>query len=262
MKRQVVSSNWRDELSEYVNINNVTPKKAKTSDRASEKVEEKKVNNKVVINPTMSEAFEELGGTIISIEEKLSKEEMEELQNKKDEKEGRKPGKVEENIEMKIQRTMMNLNRLRMIDTRNKTKEKKEQQKEKQKSQKGKEDQEQDVQMQQVKEKLNIDNANMGDVVTDFYKSDAPQFKGKSKKKRRQMAIAAKLEADGKPLKSESAALDYMRSKYKDSLITPSSKPKAPSKKELDRRAANRAANQKSGPMAQDPYKSRAGESD
>ena len=96
MKRQVVSSNWRDELSEYVNINNVTPKKAKTSDRAGEKVEEKKVNNKVVINPTMSEAFEELGGTIISIEEKLSKEEMEELQNKKDEKEGRKPGKVEE----------------------------------------------------------------------------------------------------------------------------------------------------------------------
>ena len=70
MKRQVVSSNWRDELSEYVNINNVTPKKAKTSDRADKKVDEKKVNNKVVINPTMSEAFEELGGTIISIEEK------------------------------------------------------------------------------------------------------------------------------------------------------------------------------------------------
>ena len=148
MKRQVVSSNWRDELSEYVNINNVTPKKAKTSDRASEKVEEKKVNNKVVINPTMSEAFEELGGTIISIEEKLSKEEMEELQNKKDEKEGRKPGKVEENNEIKIQRKMMQLNRLRMMDARDKMKDEK-----KQKSQKGKEDQEQDVQMQQVKER-------------------------------------------------------------------------------------------------------------
>ena len=148
MKRQVVSSNWRDELSEYVNINNVTPKKAKTSDRAGEKVEEKKVNNKVVINPTMSEAFEELGGTIISIEEKLSKEEMEELQNKKDEKEGRKPGKVEENNEIKIQRKMMQLNRLRMMDARDKMKDEK-----KQKSQKGKEDQEQDVQMQQVKER-------------------------------------------------------------------------------------------------------------
>ena len=33
----------------------------------------------------------------------------------------------------------------------------------------------------------------MGDVIDDFYKSDAPQFKGKSKEKRRQMAIAAKL---------------------------------------------------------------------
>lgn len=35
----------------------------------------------------------------------------------------------------------------------------------------------------------------MGDWIDDFYKSDAPQFKGKSKAKRRQMAIAAKLGA-------------------------------------------------------------------
>ena len=33
----------------------------------------------------------------------------------------------------------------------------------------------------------------MGAVIDDFYKSDAPQFKGKSKAKKRQMAIAAKL---------------------------------------------------------------------
>ena len=33
----------------------------------------------------------------------------------------------------------------------------------------------------------------MGTVIDDFYKSDAPQFKGKSKAKRREMAIAAKL---------------------------------------------------------------------
>ena len=38
-----------------------------------------------------------------------------------------------------------------------------------------------------------IDKMDMGDVIKDFYKSDAPQFKGKSKKKRREMAIAAKL---------------------------------------------------------------------
>jgi len=99
MKRQVVLSNWRDDLSEYVNLNNVTPKKAKTDTRAKEKVEEKDVKNKVVINPTMSEAFEELGGIIISVTEELSKEEMEEMEDKKDKKEGRKPGKVEENLE-------------------------------------------------------------------------------------------------------------------------------------------------------------------
>lgn len=37
----------------------------------------------------------------------------------------------------------------------------------------------------------------MGTVIKDFYKSDAPQFKGKSKKKRREMAIAAKLSSEG-----------------------------------------------------------------
>jgi hypothetical protein len=36
----------------------------------------------------------------------------------------------------------------------------------------------------------------MGDWIDDFYKSDAPQFKGKSKEKRRKMAIAAKLAVD------------------------------------------------------------------
>ena len=43
---------------------------------------------------------------------------------------------------------------------------------------------------------LNLKKDDMGDVIKDFYKSDAPQFKGKSKEKRRQMAIAAKLEAE------------------------------------------------------------------
>ena len=52
----------------------------------------------------------------------------------------------------------------------------------------------------QMTEKMDLKKADMGDVIKDFYKSDAPQFKGKSKKKRRDMAIAAKLEAEGKPL--------------------------------------------------------------
>ena len=45
-----------------------------------------------------------------------------------------------------------------------------------------------------------IKKMDMGDVIKDFYKSDAPQFKGKSKKKRREMAIAAKLQSQEEEL--------------------------------------------------------------
>ena len=48
----------------------------------------------------------------------------------------------------------------------------------------------------ELDEKLNLKTAEMGEVIDDFYKSDAPQFKGKSKEKRREMAIAAKLNAN------------------------------------------------------------------
>ena len=56
-----------------------------------------------------------------------------------------------------------------------------------------------------VNEKMNLATADMGNVVKDFQKSDAPQFKGKSKKKRQEMAIAAKLTAErgGKKLGEE-----------------------------------------------------------
>lgn len=47
-----------------------------------------------------------------------------------------------------------------------------------------------------LQEKINLKKAEMGEVIRDFQKSDAPQFKGKSKSKRRIMAIAAKLQAE------------------------------------------------------------------
>lgn len=47
-----------------------------------------------------------------------------------------------------------------------------------------------------LSEKIDMDKASMGDVIKDFQDSDAPQFKGKSDKKRRAMAIAAKLTAE------------------------------------------------------------------
>jgi len=45
----------------------------------------------------------------------------------------------------------------------------------------------------QLQERIDMAKAKMGDVIKDFKDSDAPQFKGKSDEKRRQMAIAAKL---------------------------------------------------------------------
>jgi hypothetical protein len=50
--------------------------------------------------------------------------------------------------------------------------------------------------VEMVDEKINLVKAKMGDVIKDFQKSDAPQFKGKSMEKRREMAIAAKLGAE------------------------------------------------------------------
>ena len=50
----------------------------------------------------------------------------------------------------------------------------------------------------QCQEILNMNTSDMGDVIKDFKKSDAPQFKGKSVEKRRQMAIAAKLSSQDK----------------------------------------------------------------
>ena len=50
--------------------------------------------------------------------------------------------------------------------------------------------------VEQVDEKLDMKKASMGTVVKDFQKSDAPQFMGKSQKKRQAMADAAKLTAE------------------------------------------------------------------
>jgi len=65
--------------------------------------------------------------------------------------------------------------------------------------------------VEQVDEKLNMKKEKMGDVIKDFYKSDAPQFKGKSKEKRREMAIAAKLTAERGGKKLGEAAEDRLR---------------------------------------------------
>ena len=99
MKRNKLSD-WREDLREIVDVE---PKTDKKSER---KIDTKEVKNKVVINPAMTEAFEQIGATILemeevdeeTLEEKLSKEEIEKMQDEKDKKEGRVPGRIKEDL--------------------------------------------------------------------------------------------------------------------------------------------------------------------
>ena len=95
MKRNKFS-NWREDLIEVVDVPSSEPKTDKKSER---KIDTKEVKNKIVINPQMTEAFNEIGATILEVtelDEKLSPEDLKRMQDEKDKKEGRKPGKVEE----------------------------------------------------------------------------------------------------------------------------------------------------------------------
>ena len=129
MKKESAYSNWRNDSQDLLEViggayggvagvdneKNLENPKAKKASKSNEKIVEKSVKNKIIINPPqgMKEAFAELGGVI--------------------------------------------------------------------------------TEMYEITEKIDIKKADMGDVVKDFRKSDAPQFKGKSDKKKQEMAVAAKL---------------------------------------------------------------------
>ena len=65
-------------------------------------------------------------------------------------------------------------------------------------------------------EGMDLKKAKMGDVIKDFQKSDAPQFDGKSDEKKREMAIAAKLQAD-RDVKEDVEEATYHDSGWKKS---------------------------------------------
>ena len=68
-----------------------------------------------------------------------------------------------------------------------------------------------------IREVIDLKKSSMGTVIKDFQDSDAPQFKGKSDKKRREMAIAAKLAADRNESVKEDEK-DDPKSKKKDKI--------------------------------------------
>ena len=202
-KWRTQKSDWRNEISETTDLFEVE------GEENSKKIKEKKINNKITINPTMGmkEAIEEIGGTIMEmeeIEEMMSPKELQLQKRKtmidmqvarerrkeiskagskaptKEVGEGYAPGDVDKKVgaltNIDIPKSEQDAAKARLLA---KAKAKREKMKE-----------------EVVDEKLNMKKAEMGTVIKDFYKSDAPQFKGKTKEKKREMAIAAKLNAE------------------------------------------------------------------
>lgn len=202
-KWRTQKSDWRNEISETTDLFEVE------GEENSKEIKEKKINNKITINPTMGmkEAIEEIGGTIMEmeeIEEMMSPKELQLQKRKtmidmqvarerrkqiskasaeaptKEVGEGYAPGDVDKKVgaltNIDIPKSEQDAAKARLLA---KAKAKREKMKE-----------------EVVDEKLNMKKAGMGTVIKDFYKSDAPQFKGKTKEKKREMAIAAKLNAE------------------------------------------------------------------
>jgi len=166
---------WRDELREVADIPSSEPE---TEDKSEKKIKETNVKNKIKINPTMGEAFEEIGGTLLEVVE--LDEDSRRRSNKQDAK----------RVKLNIKHHGSNYTPPRNYDPdanrgQGAVLTHKQMEKKRRKALR-----------QDVSEKMDMKKADMGDVVKDFYKSDAPQFKGKSKEKRREMAIAAKLQAE------------------------------------------------------------------
>jgi len=149
-------SNWREDLREVVDIESSEPE---TEEKSEVKIGDKKVNNKIVINPVMKEAFGEIGALVIEVteleEEEVDPEQKKQLKNKE---------------QMMRKQQMLSKQRIQM--------------------------QKQGRLPMGHSEGLDMKKADMGEVITDFRKSNAPQFERKSDKKKQQMAIAAKLNAE------------------------------------------------------------------
>lgn len=175
---------WRDDLREYVGSpadnDNVTKASPKKDTEAQKEIKEKNITNKIKINPPqgVTEGFEQLGGVIVEMYE-LDEASYESAAAKVDSERAAKKAATDKRM------TITNADKKGNTPAY-------------QNYMKG------DKRYKTMGEKLDMKKADMGDVIKDFRKSDAPQFKGKSDKKIQKMAIAAKLGSDEMSEESES----------------------------------------------------------
>lgn len=165
-------SNWREDLIEVVDPAESEDVVDSPSKRDGKEIKEKTVKNKIKINPPqgVTEGFQELGGVVLEMYE-LNEASYEAAAAKVNAERAAKRAKEDKRM------TITNADKKANTPAYQNYK-------------RG------DKRYKMVGEKLDVEKASMGEVIKDFRKSNAPQFKGKSDKKKQEMAIAAKLEAD------------------------------------------------------------------
>ena len=84
-------SSWRDEIREIADVPSSEPKK---DTEMSKEIKEKKVSNKIVINPDMKEAFDEIGAEVLDVYE-LSEEDIQEIAAPVEEEAGSTTGQMD-----------------------------------------------------------------------------------------------------------------------------------------------------------------------
>lgn len=103
MMESVVKSDWRSDLIEVVKIEGKDKEKVR-------EVKDKEVNNIVKINPVQSEAFAEIGGTLLEITE----QEMPGEDSKKDDADDMRDKQLRHSRQMMRKRQMLDKQRLQM----------------------------------------------------------------------------------------------------------------------------------------------------
>tara|TARA_Y100000389_G_scaffold196336_1_gene229115 strand:+ start:204 stop:875 length:672 start_codon:yes stop_codon:yes gene_type:complete len=218
-------SNWREDLREVVDIESSEPE---TEGKSEVKIGDKKVTNKITINPVMKEAFGQIGALVLEVTE---------LEEESDPQQKQEQQQLKNKEQMMRKQQMLSRQRIQM--------------------------QKQGRLPMGHSEGLDMNKDDMSKVITDFRKSDAPQFKGKSDKKKQQMAIAAKLNSE------ESSISDQMKVSVKHNRENPR-KPYKPGDgyarnvKDAARNAARKPKDTRTSQQRMNDAvgKSRAGESD
>ena len=104
-------SSWREEIREIADI---PSSEAKKDTEMSKEIKEKKVKNKILINPDMKEAFEEIGAEVLDVYE-LTEEDIQEIVAPVEEEAGSTTGKMDPQQKQQLKNKEQMMKRQQML---------------------------------------------------------------------------------------------------------------------------------------------------